>query len=62
MLSIMPLRGLLPPVNRHQQCQVWQLGGCNSPLGMLGRGEILYLGAVGLGTPIWDVLAPQGEQ
>jgi len=26
------------------------------------RGGILYLGAAGSGTPIWDVLAPQGEQ
>ena len=35
-------------------------------LGMLGGAklgqEILYLGAAGSGTPIWDVLAPQGEQ
>ena len=38
----------------------------HSPLGTLGGGklgqEILYLGAAGSGTPIWDVLAPQGEQ
>ena len=24
--------------------------------------EIIYLGAAGSGTPIWDVLAPEGEQ
>jgi hypothetical protein len=28
---------------------------------MFGQ-EILYLGVAGLDTPIWDVLAPQGEQ
>jgi len=29
--------------------------------GIFGR-EIAYLGRAGLVTPIWDVLAPQGEQ
>jgi len=29
--------------------------------GIFGR-EISYLGVAGLVTPIWDVLAPQGEQ
>jgi hypothetical protein len=29
--------------------------------GILGR-EILYLGVAGLDTPIWDVLALEGEQ
>jgi hypothetical protein len=29
--------------------------------GIFGR-EMLYLGVAGLDTPIWDVLAPQGEQ
>jgi hypothetical protein len=29
--------------------------------GIFGR-EISYLGVAGLDTPIWDVLAPQGEQ
>ena len=29
--------------------------------GIFGR-EILYLDVAGLDTPIWDVLAPQGEQ
>jgi hypothetical protein len=29
--------------------------------GILGR-EILYLGVAGLDTPIWDVLALQGEE
>jgi hypothetical protein len=29
--------------------------------GIFGR-EISYLGIAGLDTPIWDVLAPQGEQ
>jgi len=29
--------------------------------GIFGR-EISYLGRAGLVTPIWDVLAPQGEQ
>ena len=27
----------------------------------MGR-EIIYLGAAGSGTPIWDVLAPEGER
>jgi hypothetical protein len=29
--------------------------------GNLGR-EILYLGAAGVETPIWDVLAPRGKR
>jgi len=29
--------------------------------GIFGR-EISYVGVAGLDTPIWDVLAPQGEQ
>jgi hypothetical protein len=40
-------------------------GWLRSPLrtlgGILGR-EILYLGVAGLDTPIWDVLALQGEE
>ena len=31
-------------------------------LGGIFGWEILYLGVAGLDTPIWDVLAPQGEQ
>jgi hypothetical protein len=36
-----------------------------SLLGALGGNfgwDILYLGVVGLDTPIWDVLVPEGEQ
>jgi hypothetical protein len=44
---------------------MWQLGGCACCYahwgGLFGR-EISYLGVAGLDTPIWDVLAPQGEQ
>jgi len=31
-------------------------------LGGIFGWEISYLGVAGLDTPIWDVLAPQGEQ
>ena len=31
-------------------------------LGGIFRWQISYLGVAGLDTPIWDVLAPQGEQ
>jgi hypothetical protein len=44
---------------------MWQAGGCARCYarwgGIFGR-EISYLGVAGLDTPIWDVLAPQGEQ
>jgi len=42
------------------------VGWLHSLLGTLGGGklgrEIIYLGAAGSGTPIWDVLAPEGER
>jgi hypothetical protein len=44
---------------------MWQAGGCTRCWvrwgGDFGR-DILYLGVAGLDTPIWDVLAPEGEQ
>jgi len=33
-----------------------------SPLGSLGGRKLYILGVAGFITPIWDVLAPQGQQ
>ena len=33
-----------------------------SPLGSLGTGKLYILGVAGYVTPIWDVLAPEGER
>ena len=33
-----------------------------SPLGLLGTGKLYILGVAGYVTPIWDVLAPEGER
>jgi len=33
-----------------------------SPLGSLGGGKLYILGVAGYVTPIWDVLAPEGER
>jgi hypothetical protein len=44
---------------------MWCLGGfarCLAHWGGILGWEILYLGVERLVTPIWDVLAPQGEQ
>ena len=34
----------------------------HSPLGSLGGGKLFILGVAGYVTPIWDVLALEGEQ
>jgi len=52
-------------VNTCKQCQIWQAGGCARCYAYWGGifgWEISYLGISWLDTPIWDVLAPQGEQ
>jgi len=33
-----------------------------SPLGLLGARKLYILGVAGYVTPIWDVLAPEGER
>jgi len=33
-----------------------------SPLGSLGTGKLYIFGVAGYVTPIWDVLAPEGER
>jgi len=50
-------RGLGALVNRYKHCQMWA-GGCAHCWG----GKLYILGVAGFITPIWDVLAPKGEQ
>jgi len=49
-------QGLGTLVNRYKHCQMW-VGGCARCWG----GKLYILGVAGFITPIWDVLAPEGE-
>jgi len=66
MSSIMPLGACVGAASKQTSTMPdVAVGWLCSPLGMLGGNfgrDILYLGVAGLDTPIWDVLAPEGEQ
>jgi hypothetical protein len=64
MSSIMPLGAWVGAASKQTSTMPDVAGGWLRSLrsgGILG-GDILYLGVSGLDTPIWDVLAPEGEQ
>ena len=66
MSSIMPLGVWVGAASKQTSTMLdVAVGWLCSLLGTLGGNfgwDILYLGVAGLNTPIWDVLAPEGEQ